>query len=101
MIEIRKTDKRHTGHQYFSHVLEIKSNPGKFDRAARMEELNRVREWAWQTWGPSCDREHWLLMSSGNRFPVNQHWCWHTEFNELKIYLATDKEVTWAKLKWS
>lgn len=101
MIEIRKTDKRHTGSGHFAYVLEVKGNPGKFDPAGRMAEFNQVREWAWQTWGASCDRSHWLTMNNGYRFPVNTHWCWHTEFNELKIYLASDKEVTWAKLKWS
>lgn len=99
MIDIRKTDKRHTGSQYFAFVLEVKSNPGKFDRPSRLAELNEVRQWCWATWGPSCDREHWLSMR--DRFPVNEHWCWHTEFNELKIYLATDKEANWAKLKWA
>ena len=100
MIEIRKTDKRHAGHDHFAYVLEIKSNPGKFDRQLRRFEFNQVREWAWQTYGASCDREHWLNMNENNRFPVNPHWCWHTEFNELKIYFATDKEANWAKLKW-
>jgi hypothetical protein len=100
MIEIRKTDKRHAGHDHFAYVLEIKSNPGKFDRQLRRFEFNQVREWAWQTYGASCDREHWLNMNENNRFPVNPLWCWHTEFNELKIYFATDKEANWAKLKW-
>jgi hypothetical protein len=101
MIEIRKTDKRHTGSNYFKYVIEVKGNPGKFDRAGRLIEYNEVREWAWQTWGASCDRTHWLEMINDSRHSVNPHWCWHTEFNELKIYLSTDKEVTWAKLKWS
>jgi hypothetical protein len=101
MIEIRKTDKRHAGHDNFAYVLEIKNIPGKFDRQLRRFEFNQVREWAWQTYGASCDREHWLNMNENNRFPVNPHWCWHTEFNELKIYLATEKEANWAKLKWN
>jgi hypothetical protein len=100
MIQIRKTDKRHTGSGMFAYVLEVRSNPGTMDRQARIEEYNRVRTWAWETWGASCDREHWLTMNAKNRFPVNSHWCWHTEFNELKIYLTTDKEANWAKLKW-
>jgi hypothetical protein len=98
MIEIRKTDKRHTGHEYFGYVLEIKSNLGKFDRQLRFSEFNEVRNWVWETYGPSCEREHWLNMNT--RFPVNPHWCWHTEFNELKIYFSTDKEANWAKLRW-
>lgn len=101
MIEIRKTDKRHTGSQHFAYVLEVKSGPSeKFDRQARHVEFNAVREWAWTTYGASCDREHWLTMGANNRFPVNPHWCWHTEFNELKIYLTTEKEANWAKLRW-
>ena len=101
MIEIRKTDKRHSGSQHFAYVLEIKTGLGeKFDRPQRHFDFNRVRDWAWQTYGSSCDREHWLNMNENNRFPVNPHWCWHTEFNELKIYFATEKEANWAKLKW-
>lgn len=100
MIQIRKTDKRHTGSAMFAYLIEVKSNPGKFDRAARIAEFNTIRNWCWETYGASSDREHWLTMNADNRFPVNAHWCWHTEFNELKIYLATDKEANWAKLKW-
>jgi hypothetical protein len=101
MIEIRKTDKRHAGHDNFAYVLEIKTGLGeKFDRPQRHFDFNQVRDWAWQTYGASCDREHWLVMNNDKRFSVNPHWCWHTEFNELKIYLATDKEANWAKLKW-
>ena len=100
MIEIRKTDKRHTGSQYFAYVLEVKSNPGKFDRPARISEFDQVRQWAWTTWGASCDREHWVTMNVATRFPVNPHWCWHTEFYDVKIYLASEKEVTWFKLRW-
>lgn len=100
MIEIRKTDKRHAGHDHFAYVLEVKSNPGKFDRQARHYEFEAVRQWAWTTWGASCEREHWLNMNNNNRFPVNTHWCWHTEFNEMKIYLVSEKEANWAKLKW-
>lgn len=102
MIEIRKTDKRHAGHSDFAFVLEVKRGVGsKFDRPAMLAEFNAVRAWCWETYGASCDREHWLTMDVNSRYPVNTHWCWHTEFNELKIYLATDKEANWAKLKWN
>lgn len=44
MIEIRKTDKRHTGHEYFGYVLEIKSSPesliGSFDIQSLVKYVN-------------------------------------------------------------
>jgi hypothetical protein len=100
MIAIRKTDKRHTGSEQFAYLLEVKSNPGKFDRAARIAEFDQLRQWCWNTWGASCDREHWITMKHQDRFPVNPHWCWHTDFDNYKIYLRTEKEANWFKLKW-
>jgi hypothetical protein len=30
----------------------------------------------------------------------NDKWCWHTNFDNFKIYLRTEKEANWFKLKW-
>lgn len=101
MIEIRKTDMRHAGHEHFAYVLQVKNNVNRYDRQAQHAEFDQVRQWAWTTWGASNERDHWLNMRDADRFPVNTYWCWHTQFYELKIYLATDKEANWAKLKWN
>ena len=53
-----------------------------------------VRNWCWETWGPSCELEFWDAKK-------NPAWAWNlTEF-ELKIYLTGDKEASWFTLKWS
>lgn len=108
MLEIKRTDKRHTGHEYFKYLISVKRNTRSWSllpkphllRSAMLQEYDELRRWCVETWGMSCDRNHYLDLKASEYQELNPHWVWHTEFNELKIYLATEKEATWAKLKW-
>ena len=105
-VKVSKTDKRHTGHALFNYVVNIEldhTTLGGFDkrRAQQMLDLNEVRDWCHITWGPSCERMFYLkVLQHAPDHVLNTHWCWETEFNNFKIYLKTDKEANWFKLKW-
>jgi hypothetical protein len=109
-IKIRKTDKRFAGHEHMSYVVDVVSDfnhvpiiagrgtsPRRLDR---LKHFHEVRQWCVETWGMSCEREHYLTILETDPTILNPHWCWHTEFYDVKIYLASEKEVMWFKLRW-
>lgn len=99
-ITVRKTDKRHTGHDIFGYVADVQW-PGIGRRSERINDFLEVRKWCWDTLGNSCERDHWLeLHKKGLGNDLNQRWCWQTDFGNFKIYLRTEKEANWFKLKW-
>lgn len=110
MIKIGKTDGRHTGNKTFAYYAEVRREyrvPGMSaagqnfkSRAELLMEYNALRKWCVDTWGMSCDRTHYLEIELAEMSGLNVHWSWHTEYNELKIYLKSDKEANWMKLRW-
>ena len=100
-LTIKKTDKRHTGHEQWQYLVIVERQPqtpfGSFTHLYKTKDLNQLREWCWTTYGPSCELEFWLRLPETER---NCHWCWNTNYNNFKIYLRTDKETNWFKLKW-
>ena len=106
MLKIAKTDRRYTGSDHFAYVVDVKTRyvpamGGNLNTRASLRylEFQVVRDWCISTWGMSCEREHWLTLKAQEQEP-NEHWCWNSENYDAKIYLATDKEVTWFKLRW-
>lgn len=107
-IKIRKTDARFTGSDLFHYVADVTAEryaipvigslPARMTK--RLTDFNEVRAWCIQTWGMSCERSIYLDIAKTDTSSLNTHWTWHTEFGETKIYMATDKEVNWFKLKW-
>ena len=102
-LTIKKTDKRHTGGYQWKWLVIVERQPttqfGTPTKIQKSQNLNEIREWCWTTYGPSCELEFWLCMPEGSQ-SRNEHWCWHTNFDNYKIYLRTDKEANWFKLKW-
>lgn len=102
--QIRRTDRRMNGVEHFEYVASPKiikhdifgtANKSKYLQLSLIE----VREWCWQTWGPSCELTFFMSLQGVEGLPTDR-WCWHTEFDSHKIYLKTDKEANWFKLKW-
>jgi hypothetical protein len=102
-FKIEKLDGRHKGNSSFTHravVLGLIED--------RFIDFLTLREWCWNTWGPSCEREIYLN-SHFNHF-INSHfnkiknnsWAWHynDDYNECCIYLAGSKELELFTLKW-
>ena len=106
-LKIRKTDARFTGNAIFKYVVDVTADGSvpimgsiKHRMANRFNNFIEVRDWCIQTWGMSCERGIYLDIVSVDNTKLNTHWSWHTEFGETKIYLASDKEANWFKLKW-
>lgn len=106
MLKINKTDNRYTGSKHFAYVVDVKTRyvpaiGGNLNTRASLRylEFQAVRDWCISTWGMSCEREHWLVLKDQEQEP-NEHWCWNSENHDAKIYLATDKDVIWFKLRW-
>lgn len=102
-LTIKKTDKRHTGNEYWKYLVIVERSANTvYGKAALIQktlDLNTIREWCWTTYGPSCELELWMATPDGS-ISKNDKWCWHTNFNNFKIYLHTEKEANWFKLKW-
>lgn len=102
-LTIKRTDKRHTGNAEWQYlvVIERAANVpfGNTVIVQKATDLNLIREWCWSTYGPSCELELWLNISDTTP-GKNIHWCWHTNYSNFKIYLRTDKEANWFKMKW-
>ena len=104
-FKIQKTDKRHTGHEQFQWYIKAygdwRTHNQIHHQIDKLSSLFELREWAWTTWGPSCERDYWLHILRYNiEHTLNTHWCWHTDNGECRLYLRTDKEANWFKLKW-
>lgn len=109
-LSIRRTDKRFTGSDQFkfvvdvllefTHTVGLGTNVSNSVRLQRLIDFDELRRWCIQTWDMSCERGFYLDLSISETFQLNEHWCWHTENEEFKIYLKTDKEANWFKLKW-
>ena len=86
-MKIKKLDRRHTGYGTYKFLIE-------FLQRSEFEKFFEARNWCWETWGPGCEVEH--------VHKVNQAIPWSWQYNEwnTRIYLASDKEANWWKLRW-
>ena len=102
-LTIKKTDRRHTGNDEWKHIVIVERYPttpfGNSTIIQKQTDLNEIREWCWTTMGASCELEFWLNLPDGAS-GKNNRWCWHTNFDNYKIYLRTDADANWFKLKW-
>ena len=79
-------------------------------------DFNKLRDWCWDTYGPSCDMKDYdfihevsLAQHNDNGGNLNEHWCWSNEdynptdsktHKKRRIYLAEDAERTWLEMRW-
>lgn len=105
-IRVTKCDRRHTGYRYFEYIVEPKVNMTNFFRNAlaldRFVRFNELRNWCWQTWGSSCERSLYLRIAEHDQLAqeLNKSWSWNSDNNDLRIYLCSEKELNWLKLRW-
>lgn len=102
-IEIKKLDGRYTGSRDFQYL----AKPTTFMRGpltglyqtnkVRYETFQDLRIWCWNTWGPSCEYRFWSSLPDDKK---NKHWAWDTENHKMRIYIASDKEAAWMRIKW-
>lgn len=91
---IKKLDRRNNGHENFKYYA-------KFSSVVR-NNFHEVREWCWDTWGPSKELSEWLH-DTNLIIPVycqNDHWTWQNDNYCCRIYLRGDPEMVFFKLRW-
>ena len=115
-LSIQKTDKRFVGSEILKYLINIENEnsspinfyygsgtgfPNIHSRTIKILNFNMIRDWCIQTWGMSCERTLYLDLNLAEIDSINKHWCWHSEGNEFKIYLMSEKDLNWFKLKWT
>lgn len=94
-----KLDTRFAGHQHFKYRVKILG-----DYVVRYSQYIEIRNWCWETWGSSCERDILIELADKDESFIRT-WSWHAEkynkrFYEFYIYFATDQEYALFKLKW-
>lgn len=84
---LSKLDRRHNGHQYFTHRVAIEG-----DWKSMQKNFVAARTWLWDSFGASCEvgYMHWSWVDNGLATPK---WAWDSEYNHMRLYL-TDEVLT-------
>ena len=94
---ITRLDRRHKGHNQFSHYITPVWSSTLADKLRYFE----WRTWCWNTWGPGIEREMAIEFYSGpGYFPIGR-WAWHVDGYSKRLYFQTEKELNWFVLTWS
>ena len=92
---VQSLDRRFTSHEYYKYRLHLFYGTTK----ERIVEFNNIRQWFTDTFGPAMERDfvRWLSESE------QKTWAWHVDLarNEFALYLASDKELSLWKLRWT
>lgn len=101
-IKIRKTDKRHTGHDKFQYYVDIKSTDWN-ENSQLM--FYKFRMWCWETWGPSRELNDWNVGNKSDQLDQdpgdrNAHWAWINDQYRFRLYLGSKDEAAHFTLKW-
>ena len=83
--EPKLLDGRYTGNELFQYRIDF--------NYIQREQFKQIRNWCWETFGPSCEL-HFLAVDE------IKVWAWTTDSYRVRLYLKSDKEVNWYKLRW-
>ena len=77
---------------------------GNDGRDGRIQRFKELRNQLWEIYGPGCELDYVVLQFDqpkvdGKIFSV-ERWAWHTEYDNLRIYIKGDEELSFIKLKW-
>lgn len=99
-FKINKLDRRHNGNGLWKYYITVK-RPTTTRREAK-NTFFQIRDWAWTTWGPSKELLEWVE-DQGNIHAhcQNEHWSWQSDIYHVRLYLRTDKELSFFLLRWS
>ena len=101
-----KLDGRFAGYPWFTHHLTVVVPRGvAFPQYSIVKEFNKIRDWCWATWGPSCELYDYDYLrraapiKTDEAYQVNEFWSWYVKDNVRRIYL-TEKGKVWFDLAW-
>lgn len=109
MLKVKKANGKFNCYPHFMYVLTVdykKKMSSRNENIILKQEWFEVREWCWETWGASKELDSWLtdrnlaINEMDKLVGHNAQWCWQNDTYSTRIYLATDKELNWYKLRW-
>jgi hypothetical protein len=86
--KITKLDRRHSGSHWYKYSV---SPVVTLDKVRQTQLLIEARNWMWATYGPSAEL---------GAYTKDLVWAWDTEHGNRRIYLKSDEEMTFFKLKY-
>jgi hypothetical protein len=122
-LQFYELDGRWKGYDIFKWCCVTKTPP-KYERfharplahsdLSTIINFNKVRDWCWDMWGPSCDLKDYDRVHELSNYmslaqyndstydTLNEHWCWSNEevHKQRRIYLAGDEERVWLETRW-
>ena len=92
-LKLETLDGRHSGNYYFKYRVWVHGTD-------RVRDFIQIRNWCWEVWGPSCERDDHILSYNNSTVVNNPHWAWHVYERSRYIYLIDDQALAFFKLKW-
>ena len=84
MYKVTKLNRKYTGYEHFQYIVTVERPPT--NRFSEIQEIKQewfaLREWCWETWGPSKEIEDWIRGTSfapDKLVSQNTHWCWQND----------------------
>jgi hypothetical protein len=82
-----KLDRRYNGYHLFTYAIDFTS--------LEHAKFVNMRNWLWETYGPSCELEIIGRVDDSNRL-----WAWDFSNYTIRLFLYGEKELNWFTLKW-
>ena len=92
-LKLETLDGRHSGNYYFKYRVWVHGTD-------RVRDFIQIRNWCWEVWGPSCERDDHIQSKRDPEIENNLHWAWHVHERSRYIYLINDRALAFFKLKW-
>jgi len=97
--EIVKLDHRHNHRNRYRYMIRFRSDTS----GTGALDFDQARRWFNQTYGWSQEAELQMMMNRRSEVldappESNTYWAYHTEYRDYRIYVASDKEVSWFSL---
>ena len=103
---VEKLNKRYNGSKWFQYRLKIEPLGNHYEiYPERASNFLLIRNWCWETWGPSSELEMYGVAS--DKSLRSDHWAWrYINYGsragalESFIYIAGEKELSLLTLKF-
>jgi hypothetical protein len=101
--QVTKLDGRFSHSGVFNYMLEFSKNT--WGNGTGVLDFDRARRWMSRTYGWSQDVETRTAIGRSNivlqEGDINLHWAYSVAYKDYRIYLASDKELTFFQLAHS
>ena len=107
--KVTKLDRRHNGYNIMKYIVEVDWNLGE-SKDDRIQFFKDTRAWLWENYGPGTELKfvtltfdkspNVLICPDDPSIRSVERWAWDTEFGHQRLYLKSDAEMTFFKLKF-